>query len=1484
MTLEPMASKQDHYFKEILMTLDDIKGLSQDEQFQKAAEFAGVPASVFRGMWKTESSEGKAMLSPAGARGHFGIMPATQHTWEKRTGQKLDPNNFVEGLTLAALTLKENMSATKGNIPNALRMYNGGTDRSKWGNAETAAYARKVLGVGDMDTSEYDIRDESFVAPSPEMVWNTSAYDLAGLHNAEQSGASTKEYLSDVEKGVINQAGVEAATAAVVGGVDPVAAALETRAAAHEDSQATVNTVVDSLSTRPVGEEQDVEGFAEVGAVSDLQEAQATKDEAVGFGDKLWAAARNDTGLFAILDYMDKQSGVTSKYDPNFKYLDNIDKIEEGRTEDEIDELSNVNSMGEAMLLRKDQDEERARNETISTNSSGAAVLGYHLLAGAVDPVGWVAGFGVGKAAQVVGLGSRAAFAAGNVGKGFLAAGGEGMAGNLLFTATLDAMGKHQSTGDYAMSAASGLLIGGGLGALEWRGSARDVARKEFADMAEQMNNSAAEYNKSLYEKAAAEAGPSATPEDVARIATRIDGEQQQALQRVVLGDVPDSDRLFPRLDVNEKPPEPVVIDNEFIATTKAGTFKLVDTEAVNTEQFSEFGQLRTVTAHDGDKVIGKLDYANDGTPPTIEVNPAYRRMGVGTAMLKLAQERGGKLGTAEGGMNGAGANYRTPDGIAFRTAADEASVTLAPRTKKSNGILPNALLNTAAKRKAAIKKYGLDVSLNDDSERIMVAEIFARSEQFLGENPIDKTRLTPLLSKVGWEATSTRMLLSDSPVMRATAALLLENPEGAAGRKITGAMTKAMRERVYVGNTIREYERAYALWRRENGGSSVRDFFDQKMRDRFEREVAMEGDRRYNGKEGGTADPHITMANDILDRGYNLMNKDQKYVGTIGSARLPEGDTRGYRPRRMAVGVVANLTDAQRKAFVGAISQEFQVTAGFDKEFSDAFAVKYLERANRRAKGAYDVPGNLHSDDAADIVRDALTSLKMNEEQITTIMGRFSRGGASHTKSRIDADLTTLYPDGNGGNIMLLDLMNNDNLGNFRQYARRVSGEVTLAKYGIMGEQGLKELRTAMEVGPDGQRASSAELQAFDQIAAEFIGKPFGTHLGKWADNARSFTSALRLGGMGFNQFGEYGNAVAAIGVLRAAKSIGDVPRLFREVRAMKNGKPTPNTLLGSMELYGGEFGMDGYRMKGMYDVNDGYEVYGSENIGVFSKAIRAGAHANRVLSTHRAINAVQTRGMAEQIVMKSLKYIRDGIEDKALADMGITPEVAAAIKADLHLAAEFNGNDVLAFDVTKISNDAAAHAYMQAVHRGAGQIIQETFIGETGKWAHDGWLKLLTQFRTFGIVATQKQWRRQSYTHGTGKALGYLLGTMSIALPIHMARVQLKSIGHKDRDAYLDQQLSPMMLGRQTMNYASAIGLLPDILDIGASAAGASVTGGRAGNSSPFIGGQVLPAAGVANDIWKVIQTRDPHRAAKLVPGSNLPYLQAAVNQLDE
>src|SRR5690606_31611359 len=112
--------------------------------------------------------------------------------------------------------------------------------------------------------------------------------------------------------------------------------------------------------------------------------------------------------------------------------------------------------------------------------------------------------------------------------------------------------------------------------------------------------------------------------------------------------------------------------------------------------------------------------------------------------------------------------------------------------------------------------------------------------------------------------------------------------------------------------------------------------------------------------------------------------------------------------------------------------------------------------------------------------------------------------------------------------------------------------------------------------------------------------------------------------------------------------------------------------------------------------------------------------------------------------------------------------------------------------------------------------------------------------------------QWARQRNTRGFATALGLLLGSMSVAAPIYMARVYLSSIGREDQEAYLDRRLSTMAITRATLNYVASAGLAGDFLDAVTALAPDRVreivgdpTGGRSGGNTTVIGNLVAPAA---------------------------------------
>ena len=90
------------------MTFIARKDATKEEQIAEAAAYAGVPAAVIDGIWRTESNRGQhaTMVGPdtkwGKAKGHFQQLDGIVKEWSKRLGKELDPFDFSDGLTMVA--------------------------------------------------------------------------------------------------------------------------------------------------------------------------------------------------------------------------------------------------------------------------------------------------------------------------------------------------------------------------------------------------------------------------------------------------------------------------------------------------------------------------------------------------------------------------------------------------------------------------------------------------------------------------------------------------------------------------------------------------------------------------------------------------------------------------------------------------------------------------------------------------------------------------------------------------------------------------------------------------------------------------------------------------------------------------------------------------------------------------------------------------------------------------------------------------------------------------------------------------------------------------------------------------------------------------------------------------------------------------------------------------------------------------------------
>jgi hypothetical protein len=851
-------------------------------------------------------------------------------------------------------------------------------------------------------------------------------------------------------------------------------------------------------------------------------------------------------------------------------------------------------------------------------------------------------------------------------------------------------------------------------------------------------------------------------------------------------------------------------------------------------------------------------------------------------------EDRAYKIGTVE-------AMKEAQKLVGVRTFRDLAEARATPQGKWEAGpaasieMVARNIVNYFDKNKpspleAAANPKGTFNALASRKSRDKWAEKMTQyASDYMTAHPIDLERLKVLTAKIGGVSDGLRLAASKNPIMQLVASLVTETTTGAAGRQANVAIRSKMLHAKLIGNAMLDYDNAYTVFRDRNRGGVLEDVWAGNVRRKFDQKVYEEVISRRLADHTPSADGSVVEAADTLEKLFDRSRQAQIDAGVLGFGNLPT-NSKGYMPQALDGVKLQAATPKDMALLHEALAKQFEDRLGWDRKFAADFAPFYTERARRRAMGDKNIEGLGAGGDGLQLVRDTLEDMQLDPSIVDRARAGESKQGQGHTKKRIDVDMLQELRPG----LRMMDFYVTNPLVLARSYAKRTAGTVALTEAGIHGIRGLRELRQASMFKQDAQ-PTKHELDAFDRVQSEILGSPVtGRVVSAGATNMQLLVTLQKLGGLVFTQSAETFNMLHHLGLRSLLSGVSDLPRILGEVGRLKRGEASGNHILTSIEAYGGEIGTESYKMVAPLDAPDHLLSQYVDQPGLLSRLLRAGGHLQSKVSGFRGFLAGQHRMVAEQIVMKAVRYIRDGKNDIALRDMGFTDEVAKSLRNDLKEVAHWDERDNLeSFDLTKVKDARTAEAFVQAVHRGASQIIQGHFIGERNAWFHNDYMKLLLQLRTFGLTASEKQWGRTRMNHGYTYAAGMLLGQMALALPIHAARVQITAMGlsTNERDKFIKDNINPAQLVKATMNYASISGNAGDVLEILSGLAGGwgdsrfkETVGAKQQAMSV---GKIVPVLGTLDAASRVASGRaDLHTAVKQLPFSNLWYLAPALN----
>lgn len=169
--------------------------LTVDEAIDKASERHGVDPRLIRGIIHTESGYNPEAVSGKGATGLMQLMPDTARGMGYNPADLTDPEVNVDAGTRY---FRQMLDRANGDVPLALRYYQGGFDQSKWGPVN-AAYPDKVLSRARHfdETQGLDVGrgfSQSFRGALNDMTSGLSGYSSAAQGYAPEAAQDYAEH------------------------------------------------------------------------------------------------------------------------------------------------------------------------------------------------------------------------------------------------------------------------------------------------------------------------------------------------------------------------------------------------------------------------------------------------------------------------------------------------------------------------------------------------------------------------------------------------------------------------------------------------------------------------------------------------------------------------------------------------------------------------------------------------------------------------------------------------------------------------------------------------------------------------------------------------------------------------------------------------------------------------------------------------------------------------------------------------------------------------------------------------------------------------------------------------------------------------------------------------------------------------------------------------------------------------------------------
>lgn len=678
--------------------------------------------------------------------------------------------------------------------------------------------------------------------------------------------------------------------------------------------------------------------------------------------------------------------------------------------------------------------------------------------------------------------------------------------------------------------------------------------------------------------------------------------------------------------------------------------------------------------------------------------------------------------------------------------------------------------------------------------------------------------------------------------------------------------------EREYNTRTQRSLLDGYEEWAGERGLSLADKEFNQQAFHDYQRDVA-----RYIRGVPGNYSPGVQRAgNEVRTALREQLQKAQEHGILSGVETDPHYLPRFWR--RDAMIAYINSRPDGRERLQGLMARSIEDGLEDIKEATDRAA-----KAEKIANGMINIMLD-KSVSQDDLIRLAAGSGDASRAELMAALGdsdpdvveavldlvstgqreKEMRGQGARSERRLKVNEATSITFDDGEKLSLDDMLNNDVASIMTIYSRQVGGRSAFSQASgglLKNNQDFAQYFARMRwqirhLDNKTKEQEAKRIARLEAIQGFLVGNgsvvdesSFGPNATRAAKFIRDLSFARLMGQVGFAQLSELGTAMGALGVrafLRNAPSsikhvlnnyqpgkseqLDHVAGVLADLTGMGNmyfnGRVRSlSRELDADDVHGGRDSLPG--RKGQDDsraYNEENPLYRSAEIGARGVSILSGlqpitdAAQIAVLQTFvasMARNAMQGKGLLESATF------RKASETRRLS-LGLDEEWEGRISAMLNEVAVYENGVLTEFNAHKATDSEALDYMIMAAYRESRRIIQEGDLGTSREVMVHPLIRLLLQFRTFGINAHVKQMMYGLSVADARAGTEFLMSSVMAGIG-QMAKYNMMTLGMSQdrREEYLDYAFGKTPEERlfhavtAGIRMSSHVGLLPDAID---------------------------------------------------------------------